>query len=149
MSVAAARGSALVLWYGGKLVMAGTMKIGELVGFLFFLALFYEPVSRLHGLNQMLQAARAAGERVFDILDATEERSDSAKSSERRAPALRETQRAELEFRAPIWRARGDVRYENISFSYGNDRSALKNISLHAQPGEMIALVGPTGAGKS
>src|SRR5258705_4571236 len=69
MSVAAALGSGFVLWYGGKLVMAGTMTIGELVGFLFFLALFYEPVARLHGLNQMLQAARAARERVFDILD--------------------------------------------------------------------------------
>src|SRR5207245_9037060 len=76
MSLAAALGSALVLWYGGKLVMAGTMKIGELVGFLFFLALFYEPVARLHGLNQMLQAARAAGERVFEILDSEAETSN-------------------------------------------------------------------------
>src|SRR6185436_5861987 len=50
--------------------------IGELVGFLFFLALFYEPVARLHGLNQMLQAARAAGERVFDILDFAAETSN-------------------------------------------------------------------------
>ena len=69
MSFCAALGTVLVLWVGGRMVLAGTMKLGELVGFLFFLALFYEPINRLHGLNQMLQAARAAGERVFDIMD--------------------------------------------------------------------------------
>jgi ATP-binding cassette subfamily B protein/subfamily B ATP-binding cassette protein MsbA len=109
------------------------LTVGELVGFILYLALFYEPLGRLHGLNQMLQAARAAGERVFDILDATPERS--------RAPGHRERALAE-----PV---RGAVRYENIQFGYGNGRSALKNISLQAVPGQMIALVGPTGSGKS
>src|SRR2546423_5215354 len=56
--------------------MAGSITIGQLVGFLFYLGLFYEPIARLHGLNQMVQAARAAGERVFDILDAPVERAD-------------------------------------------------------------------------
>ena len=51
------------------------------MAFLFYLALFYEPIGKLHGLNQMLQAARAGGERVFDILDATEERKDIAESN--------------------------------------------------------------------
>src|SRR5438477_3928173 len=131
MSVAAALGSALVLWYGGKLVMAGTMKIGELVGFLFFLALFYEPVARLHGLNQMLQAARAAGERVFDILDSVAETSN---------PNRRTILPPDI---------RGEVKYENVHFAYTAERTVLRNINLHAPPGEMIALVGPTGAGKS
>src|SRR5437879_7527611 len=117
MSVAAARGSALVLWYGGKLVMAGTMKIGELVGFLFYLALFYEPVARLHGLNQMLQAARAAGERVFDILDAMIERANAMPRTALRTPV------------------RGEVIYENIGFSYNPERVVLRNVSLHARPG--------------
>lgn len=131
MSFAAALGSGLVLWFGGKMVIAGTMKLGELVGFLFFLTLFYEPIGRLHGLNQMLQAARAAGERVFDILDATTE-----SASTRRTESLR----------LPI---RGEVVYENVQFSYGAERVVLKDVSLHAKPGQMIALVGPTGAGKS
>ena len=74
MSFAAALGTVLVLWVGGTQVLAGKMTLGGLVGFLFYLALFYEPIGRLHGLNQMLQAARAAGERVFDILDAPAER---------------------------------------------------------------------------
>ncbi len=131
MSFAAALGSALVLWIGGRMVIDGTMKLGELVGFLFFLALFYEPIGRLHGLNQMLQAARAAGERVFDILDATTET-----GGVRRSECLR----------LPV---RGEVVYEAVNFSYGPQRVVLRDVSLHARPGEMIALVGPTGAGKS
>ncbi len=131
MSFAAALGSGLVLWVGGGMVLDGTMKIGELIGFLFFLALFYEPIGRLHGLNQMLQAARAAGERVFDILDATTESSNAWRTESLRLPV------------------RGEVVYEGVTFGYGSQRVVLKNISLRAKPGEMIALVGPTGAGKS
>lgn len=131
MSFSAALGSALVLWVGGGLVLDGKMKIGELVGFLFFLALFYEPIGRLHGLNQMLQAARAAGERVFDIMD-----SEPETANVRRRHKLR----------MPI---RGEVIYEHVHFAYNADRPVLKDVNLHARPGEMIALVGPTGAGKS
>ncbi|MBI4324958.1 MAG: ABC transporter ATP-binding protein [Chloroflexi bacterium] len=131
MSFAAALGTALVLWFGGREVLAGTMTLGELIGFIFYLSLFYEPVGRLHGLNQMLQAARAAGERVFDILDAPLERAGVP-----RRQVLPQS-------------VRGEVVYEKVGFSYGPDAVALRDISLHARPGEMIALVGPTGAGKS
>ena len=131
MGFAAALGAGLVLWFGGRLVLDGTMKVGELWAFTLYLALFYEPIGRLHGLNQMLQAARAAGERVFDILDAPEERSRAAVGE------------------SPREKFRGEVVYEEVGFGYGPERTVLKNISLHARPGEMIALVGPTGAGKS
>lgn len=133
MAFAASLGTALVLWRGGSLVLAGKLSIGELIAFILYLGMFYEPVARLHGLNQMLQAARASGERVFDIMDATEE---GTGSSSRRKEALRE----------PL---RGEIRYENVTFSYGNSRMALRGVSLHAEPGQMIALVGPTGSGKS
>jgi ATP-binding cassette subfamily B protein/subfamily B ATP-binding cassette protein MsbA len=95
------------------------------------LTLLYEPIGRLHGLNQMLQAARAAGERVFDIMDAGEERQSATRLGTLAVPV------------------RGAVRYENVQFNYTGGRAALKNISLEAAPGQMIALVGPTGSGKS
>src|SRR5262249_38927239 len=74
MSFAGALGLGLVLWIGGRQVLATGMTVGQLVGLVIYLGLFYEPIARLHGLNQMLQAARAAGERIFDILDAPVER---------------------------------------------------------------------------
>lgn len=133
MTFAASLGTALVIWLGGAQVRAGNMTLGQLVAFLFYLALFYDPVSRLHGLNQMLQAARAAGERVFDILDSTEER-----------PAFADGQRQGV-FSRPV---RGGVEYQNVTFGYVEGRAALRNISLRAAPSEMIALVGPTGFGQ-
>src|SRR5207237_1165203 len=169
MSFAAALGSVLVLWLGGRQVLAGAMTLGELVGFLFYLALFYEPVARLHGLNQMLQAARAAGERIFDILDAPTERAapNGAVGTPRPATPA-ETRRTLANSRSEVGRAvptappaqipaantlrppfRGEVAYENVSFGYNPERLVLRNISLHARPGEIVALAGPTGAGKS
>jgi ABC-type multidrug transport system fused ATPase/permease subunit len=128
MQFIGAAGIGLVLWIGGRQVIQGRMDVGELVAFMLYAGMFfYEPIGKLHGLNQMLQAARAAAARVFDILD---------------APPERPERRGMLQL--PI---RGEVIYENVSFSYG--KVALRNISLHAKPGEMIALVGPTGAGKS
>ncbi len=131
MSFAAALGTVLVLWIGGRQVIAGTMTLGELMGFILYLGLFYEPISRLHGLNQMLQSARAAGERVFDIMDAAPEGDDP-----RRAHTLK----------TPV---HGEVVFENVQFRYQAGLPVLHDISLHASPGEVIALVGPTGAGKS
>jgi ATP-binding cassette subfamily B protein len=131
MAFAAALGTGLVLWFGAKDVIAGGMKIGELTAFLLFLGMFYDPITKLHGLNQMLQSARAAGERVFDILDFETETSNA-----RRTETLANN-------------VRGEVLFENVSFAYSPERVVLKNISLQARPGEMIALVGPTGAGKS
>src|SRR4051812_22607601 len=79
----------------------------------------------------MLQAARASGERVFDILDCATEHEGRSNSRAIQLPV------------------RGEVRYEHVTFAYQENRPVLKDISLRASPGEMIALVGPTGAGKS
>lgn len=129
MSFINSLGTGLILFVGGGKVIDGSMTVGELMGFIFFLNLLYDPVSKLHGLNQMMQGARASGERVFDILDQEIERVDRT-----------------LTLSLPI---RGAIEYQNVSFKYTEDRDTLTNINLVAQPGEMIALVGPTGAGKS
>ena len=131
MSFIAATGTGLVLWIGGGQVTDDQMSVGELVAFLFYLALFYEPISKLHGLNQMLQSARAGGERVFDILDSTEERKTAA---------------ANRPLPEPV---RGEVEYRGVQFNYTDDKPALNDITLIAKQGQMTALVGPTGAGKS
>ncbi len=131
MSFAGALGLGLVLWVSGRQVLAEQMTIGQLVGFIFYLGLFYEPIARLHGLNQMIQAARAAGERVFDILDTPTERANGMPRQPLRLPVP------------------GEVIYENVGFGYNPERLVLRNVSLRASPGEMVALAGPTGAGKS
>lgn len=130
MEFAGALGIGLVLWVGGGLVISGRMAVGELVAFMLYAGMFfYQPIGRLHALNQMLQSARAAAARVFDILDAPTERED-------RKGVLRE----------PV---RGEVEYDGVGFSYPGGRAVLSGISLKVSPGEMLALVGPTGAGKS
>ena len=123
-------GLVVTVFVGTRAVLDGTMQLGELGAFLLLTGLLYEPVGKLHQLNQLLQAGRAAGERVFEIMDERVEAGWLATGST-----------------SPV---AGDVRYQDVSFSYHNDgRLALNRISFHARPGETIALVGATGAGKS
>ena len=129
MSMFEAIGAVIVLAFGSYSVLSGAMQIGDLVAFLMLTAFLYDPISRLHQLNQLVQAGRAAGERVFEILDEP-------------------TEPGWVDNYTPV-RVAGDIRYENVNFSYAEGLPALKNISLHAHPGETVALVGATGAGKS
>jgi ATP-binding cassette, subfamily B, bacterial len=133
MSMFEAIGALLVLGFGSHAVLSGSLQIGDLVAILMLTAFLYDPISRLHQLNQLVQAGRAAGERVFEILDEDAEPGVVAGSSERDYTR----------------RIIGDIRYENVSFSYAEGLPALKHISFHAPPGTTTALVGATGAGKS
>ena len=124
-------GLVIVTGFGGIAVLQGRMEIGELVASLILVRFLYEPIGRLHTLNQMLQSARAAAERVFEILDEPAER--DAHERDTIHPA-------------------GRIEYRNVSFSYDNSSDAepvLHDISFVAEPGETIALVGETGSGKS
>jgi ATP-binding cassette, subfamily B, bacterial len=133
MAFLGALGSAIVLYIGGRDVLDGTMKIGELFSFFFFVSMFYEPVRSLHQINQLYQAGRASSERVAEILDAAQEAYGDENAI---APAT-------------FGRAKGQVEYRKISFAYRPDVPALHEIKLSVKPGQCVALVGPTGAGKS
>jgi ATP-binding cassette, subfamily B, bacterial len=114
---------------GAARVLAGDLDIGVLVAFLVLARFLYEPVGRLHMLNQIFQAGRAAGERVFEILDERPEEDTGG--------------------RVAPFPVRGGVVYEGVGFSYDDTQATLRDINLEARPGEMTALVGPTGSGKS
>lgn len=122
-------GMVLVLWMGARGLMEGRIEKGDLAAFLLLLKFFYDPIEQLHQLNQIIQGGRAAGERVFEILDAEPE-----------------TDTTEGRTLAEI---KGHVVYDNVAFSYGGQIPTVHGIRLEAKPGQTIALVGPTGAGKS
>jgi ABC-type multidrug transport system fused ATPase/permease subunit len=123
-------GIVFTVWFGARVVLSGGMQVGDLIAFLMLTGFLYEPINKLHQLNQLVQAGRAAGERVFEIIDEPIEPGwDVAKEAVR---------------------VKGDVEFNDVGFNYGNEGApALQHISFHARPGETIALVGTTGAGKS
>jgi ATP-binding cassette subfamily B protein len=121
-------GVLLVVAVGTQDILSGAIKLGDLGAFLLLSGFLYEPVGKLHQLNQLIQAGRAAGERVFEIID---------------EPA--ESQRGR-KFEREV---RGEIEFRDVSFTYGSELPALSNVSFHAPRGETIALVGKTGAGKS
>jgi ABC-type multidrug transport system fused ATPase/permease subunit len=131
-------GMIIILWVGGLQVLSGKIEIGILVAFLVLARYLYEPVGRLHSLNQLLQSGRAASERVFSILDASVEEGWKEKEGSAAGPGS-----------AHLLPLQGDVRYEGVGFEYQPGTVVLHDITLHAKPGEMVALVGPTGAGKT
>jgi ATP-binding cassette, subfamily B, bacterial len=129
MSLLRNSGYVLVLCFGGQAVMQGGLTGGEFVKFLLFLSLFYEPIDRLNSLNQMVLSGRAAADRVFEIIDAEEE--VHAKSGALLPDDIK-----------------GHVRFDKVSFAY-QSQPTLEELTLEALPGQTVALVGPTGAGKT
>lgn len=121
-------GYVLVLWFGSNAIFRHTLTFGELTAFIVLLRSFYEPVGQIHSLNQLFVAGRSAGERVFEILDADEEK--------------------DVDVGRKLDRITGHIVYDNVHFAYGSVPT-VNDVSLEARPGETIAFVGPTGAGKS
>jgi ABC-type multidrug transport system fused ATPase/permease subunit len=120
----------IIIWYGGRLVMQGQLTLGELVAFTTYLAQLASPVRRLGQIVPALAVASAAGARVFEILD--------TQSDVRDAPDA-----------MPMPPMHGAVRFEHVSFAYASRLPVLDDITFEVQPGQVIALLGMTGAGKS
>src|SRR5258705_2807106 len=121
-------GVLLVVGVGLRDILSGPLQLGDLGAFLVLASFLYEPIGKLHELNQLLQAGRASGERVFEILDSAGE----PEAVEMFAQAVR-----------------GEIEFRHVNFSYSGELPTLSDTSFHVRPGETVALVGTTGAGKS
>ncbi|MBM4459811.1 MAG: ATP-binding cassette domain-containing protein [Chloroflexi bacterium] len=124
---------AVVLWFGSREVIAGRLTTGQLVSFLLYTMMIASPLGAFTALYSQLQQALGASERVFELLDTPPEMRDASD-----AVAL-----------PPIT---GQVRFEEVSFDYGDSdqtREVLQRVSLEVEPGQVAALVGPSGAGKT
>ena len=121
---------ALIIWYGGGKILLGTLSFGSLVAFILYIDRFFQPISDLAEKYGILQTAMASSERIFKLLDEPAESSDGKLST---AATL----------------VRGEIEFRNVSFGYREDQPVLKNISFKITPGEKVAIVGATGAGKT
>jgi ATP-binding cassette subfamily B multidrug efflux pump len=116
--------------FGGLRVASGAMTIGDVQAFIQYSRQFTQPLTQLASMFNVLQSGIASAERVFELLDAPEERADTLEPQHVDAP-------------------RGRVAFESISFSYNPAKPLIEDLSLVAEPGQTIAIVGPTGAGKT
>lgn len=123
-------GTVSLYYVGVKLVSGGTVSVGTLVAFGTYISMFWSPVLNLSNFYNQLITNIAGAERIFDIMDTEPELQDAE----------------DVISLPPI---QGDIRFEHVSFSYDEDTPVLSDVSFHVQPGETIALVGPTGAGKT
>lgn len=130
VNVTIAAGTAAVLWVGTRHVLSGQLSIGDMVVFTSYLASLYAPLNNIFETYGLVQSAKVGVRRAFDILD-----------SEQSVPEGHRTLRTH--------RAKGEISFEQVLFGYDSSRPILKEINFRVAPGQKIAIVGPTGAGKS
>ena len=123
-------GMVLVIGVGGYLALTQKIPLADIIAFILYLGIFYQPIGSLGRLNEDMQNALAGASRIFEVLDAEPdvvEKHDAVKMS----------------------RAKGNITFENVGFQYINGIDVVRNININIAPGEMVALVGPTGVGKT
>lgn len=120
----------VIIWYGGTEILRGRMTIGMLVAFLAYMRLFFQPLRELSQKYSIIQSAMASAERLFQLLDT------------RNALPLSPSPLIPSE-------VRGDLVFDRVSFAYSTERPVLRKLSLSVKPGETVAIVGSTGAGKT
>jgi len=121
---------ALIIWYGGGEIIRQNMTLGELTAFISYIRLFFQPLRELSQKYSIVQSALASAERIFQLLETKD--------------------------MLPVWDrpmkgfpVKGDIRFENVSFRYAEDKPILHRVSFRVAPGETLAIVGPTGSGKT
>ena len=122
---------ALIIWYGGGKVMAGSLTLGALVAFLQYSRRFFQPIQDMSEKYNILQSAMASSERLFNLID---------------TPA---TVVNPVDALKPVVQPRGEIEFRNVWFAYNDDEWVLRDVSFHVSPGESVAIVGHTGAGKT
>jgi subfamily B ATP-binding cassette protein MsbA len=130
VEILVAVGTSLVLWFGGRMILAGTLSAGSLIVFIMYIGKMYKPMQDLSKMTDAYSKAAIGYERIREILEMDGEVKDLPGA--RRAPRLK-----------------GEIEFDRVSFGYEPGAEVLKDMSFKIQPGQMAALVGPTGAGKS
>jgi len=123
-------GTVIVVGFGGYLATKGSMSTADIIGFILYLSMFYQPIATLARLTEDMQNSFAGAVRVFEVLDTESEIKD--------VPGAK-----------PMTATQGKVAFEDVTFYYSETEPVLKSVSFVAEPGQMIALVGPTGVGKT
>ena len=123
-------GTSLVLWFGARMVLEKTLSVGSLIIFIFYLEKMYKPMQDLSKMTDSFSKAAAGYERIREVLDTDNQIKDL--KGARRAP-----------------RFKGAIEFDHVRFAYLSDTPVLRDVSLAIKPGQVAALVGPTGAGKS
>ena len=120
----------LALFFGSRMITTGELEVGALIAFVMYIQRFFDPIRNLTMQYNQFQRSMASGVRIFDLLDTELDLVD--------APDAK-----------PVPRLKGEVEFKDVSFSYIPGEDVLKGVNLHVRPGETVAVVGPTGAGKT